>query len=135
VDLLQHFMGDEAWFHLSGYLNSHNSRLYKYINETFGSAIKNNANVFKILFRYWATENLHIIHEAPLHDQVGVWCALSGHRIVGPIFLRNTISSDEYPRILDGFYVQLIRDERLYYFFQQRRCYAPHIPETIGSLA
>jgi hypothetical protein len=39
VDPLQYFVTDEAWFHLSGYVNSRNSW-------------------------YWATENRYIIHNA-----------------------------------------------------------------------
>lgn len=39
---------DEVYFHLSGYVNSQNSR-------------------------YWDTDNPHVEHETPLHDQkVGV---------------------------------------------------------------
>ena len=54
---------DEAWFHLSGYVNSQNSR-------------------------HWAIETPHVNHEAPLHPvKIGVWCAISAQRIVGPIFL------------------------------------------------
>ena len=54
---------DEAWFHQTGYVNSQNSKT-------------------------WATENPHGIHESPLHSKkVGVWCAKSGQRIIGPIFV------------------------------------------------
>jgi hypothetical protein len=36
---------------------------------------------------HWDTENPHAVHEVPLHDEkVGVWCAVSGRRIIGPIF-------------------------------------------------
>jgi hypothetical protein len=54
------FMSDEAWFHLRGFMN----------------------------IGHWDTENLHAVNEVPLHDQkFGVWCAVSGRRIIGPIFL------------------------------------------------
>ena len=43
LDPLLYFMSDEAWFHLSGYVNSQN-------------------------MRYWSSENPHVIHETPLHD-------------------------------------------------------------------
>jgi hypothetical protein len=37
---------------------------------------------------HWDTENPHAVHEVPLHDQtVGVWCAVSGRRIIGPVFV------------------------------------------------
>ena len=63
LDPLLYFMSDEAWFHLSGYVNSQNTR-------------------------YWSFENPHLIHETPLHDlKIGVWCAVSGTMIVCPIFL------------------------------------------------
>ena len=63
LDPLLYFMWDEAWFHLSGYVNSQNTR-------------------------HWSSENPHVIHETPLHDlKIGVWCAVSGTKIVGPIFL------------------------------------------------
>jgi hypothetical protein len=43
------FYSDEAWYTLSGYVNSQNNR-------------------------YWSTENPHAVHEVPLHDlKVGVW--------------------------------------------------------------
>ena len=56
------FFTDEAWFNLSGYVNSQNNR-------------------------HWGAENPHVTFEIPLHDQkIGVWCAISARRIVGPIF-------------------------------------------------
>ena len=62
-DPLLYFMLDEAWFHLSEYVNSQNTR-------------------------YWSSENPHVIHETPLHDlKIGVWCAVSGTNVVDPIFL------------------------------------------------
>ena len=37
--------------------------------------------------RYWFSENPHVIYETPLNDlKIGVWCAVSGTKIVGPIF-------------------------------------------------
>jgi hypothetical protein len=57
------FLSDEARFHLQGYINMQNNR-------------------------YWSSKNPHLTHEAPLHPvKVGVWCALSARRIVGPVFL------------------------------------------------
>ncbi|XP_031333774.1 uncharacterized protein LOC116163798 [Photinus pyralis] len=56
------FYSDEAWVHLSGYVNSQN-------------------------YRTWAAENPHIFVETSLHPQkVGVWVAMSRRRIIGPIF-------------------------------------------------
>ena len=65
------FFTDEAWFHLSGYVNSQNSRL-------------------------WSSDNPHSLHTTPLHDKkVDVQVAIS-RRIVGPIFFMNTINSKHY---------------------------------------
>ncbi|RZC35577.1 hypothetical protein BDFB_015143 [Asbolus verrucosus] len=56
------FFSDEAWFHLSGYINSQNMRM-------------------------WSTDNPHIFIESPLHAQkIGVWMAVSRRRIIGPFF-------------------------------------------------
>ncbi|KAJ8886234.1 hypothetical protein PR048_012443 [Dryococelus australis] len=47
------FFTDEAWFHLSGYVNNQNSRI-------------------------WSFANPHVLHEKLLHCQkIGVWCAVS----------------------------------------------------------
>ncbi|PSN34039.1 hypothetical protein C0J52_17497 [Blattella germanica] len=49
LDPLLYFMSDEAWFHLTGHVNSQNTR-------------------------YWSTNNPYVIHEEPLHDsKIGVW--------------------------------------------------------------
>jgi hypothetical protein len=59
---------DEAWFHLSGYLNSQNTRI-------------------------WSTENPHEIIEVPLHPQkIGVWAAVTQRRIIGPIFFEGILT-------------------------------------------
>lgn len=56
------FYTDEAWFHLSGSINSQNTRL-------------------------WSIENPHLLNEQPMHpEKLGVWIAISRKRIVGPIF-------------------------------------------------
>ena len=56
------FFTNEAWFHLRGYVNSQNTRI-------------------------WTAENHHSVHEEPLHLQkIGVWFGISRRRIIGPIF-------------------------------------------------
>jgi hypothetical protein len=63
---------DEAWFHLSGYINAQNNR-------------------------YWININLKQMFEVPLHDRkIGVWCSITASQIVGPIFFENTINSERY---------------------------------------
>jgi hypothetical protein len=66
VDNLDVTFTDEVWFHLSGYVNTQNTRL-------------------------WLLENPHAVHEKPLHDQkLGVWVAISRWHTVGPLFLEET---------------------------------------------
>ncbi|KAJ3663138.1 hypothetical protein Zmor_007447 [Zophobas morio] len=90
------FFTDEAWFHLSGYVNSQN-------------------------YRTWATENPHIFVETSLHPiKVGVWVAISRRRIIGPIFFHDTVNADRYrTNILLPFFEQLHDDECQYGYFQQ----------------
>jgi hypothetical protein len=50
---------DEAHFHLDGFTNTHNCRI-------------------------WATENPVVIHEKPLHpERVTVWCAICSTDVIG----------------------------------------------------
>ena len=86
---------DEAWFHLSGYVNSQNTRV-------------------------WASENPHVFHESPLHsEKVGVWCAISGERIIGPIFFEETVNTVAYKNIFTDFVNQLDDMELTQGYFQQ----------------
>jgi hypothetical protein len=62
------FITDEAYFHLSGYVNIQNTRI-------------------------WSDENLHSVHQIPLRDiKIGVWRAVSTRRIIGPIFYHETVN-------------------------------------------
>jgi hypothetical protein len=76
VDILEKvFVFEEAWFHLSGYVNSQNSR-------------------------FWSSENPHLFHKVPLHSQkIGCWCAISRKRIVGPIFFSEIVTAEKYQEI------------------------------------
>jgi hypothetical protein len=105
LDPFQYFMSDEAWFHLSGHINSQNTR-------------------------HWCTENPHKLHEKPLHDpKIGVWCAVSGNGIVGPIFFDTNVNTEVYLRVFDEFYAQLTSYQREYSFFQQdgATCHTSHV--------
>ena len=75
---------DEAWFHLQGHVSSQSNR-------------------------YYATEKPNFVHETPLHYQkIGVWCAINGYRIIGPIFYDGTINAERYRNnILAPFFEQL----------------------------
>lgn len=96
LDMDLFFISDEAWFHLSGYVNSQNDR-------------------------YWAAENPHHFHHTPLHDlKVGVWCAVSARRIIGPIFFHQTVNSERYiANIFNPFVAALTEEETTYGYFQQ----------------
>ena len=101
---LLYFMSDEAWFHISGYVNSQNTR-------------------------YWSSENPHVIHETPLHDlKIDVWCAVSGTKIVGPIFFESTVNTDVYLHILEQFNDQLTPQDKMQFFFLQdgATCHTSH---------
>jgi hypothetical protein len=75
------FITDEAYFHLSGYVNIQNTRI-------------------------WSVENPHSVHQIPLHDiKIGVWCAVSARRIVGPILYHEIMNTDRYVwNILEPFF-------------------------------
>ena len=80
------FFSDEAYFHLSGYVNSQN-------------------------FRTWAPENPHQFVESPLFPQkIGVWCAVSRRRIIGPFFFHRIIKFRSVPRHFDAFWVPIRRN-------------------------
>lgn len=56
---------DEAHFHLNGYVNTQNCRI-------------------------WGAENPHAIQELPMHpEKVTVWCAMWAGKIIGPYFFEN----------------------------------------------
>jgi hypothetical protein len=83
------FCTDEARFHLSGYVNSQNNR-------------------------YRSAENPHSVHEVLLHDvKIGVWCAISAHEIIGPVFFQKTINSERYVRLIQtSFFRELTEEEK-----------------------
>ena len=79
--------------------------------------------------RYWSSENLYVIHETSLHDlKIGVWCAVSGTKIVGPIFFESTVNTDVYLYILRQFNDQLTPQDKMQFFFQQdgATCHTSH---------
>lgn len=90
------FFTDEAWFHLSGHVNSQNSRM-------------------------WSSENPQEFKEMPLHDEkIGVWCAISRARLIGPIFFTGTINQERYRiEILQPFLSRLTQTEVETGWFQQ----------------
>lgn len=105
------FMSDEAWFHLSGHVNSQNVRM-------------------------WSTENPHIVQEVPLHPiKIGVWCAVSARRIIGPVFFEGRVNSDFYVRtMLRPFLNELTQEEKDYGYFQQDGATAHTAHNSIATL-
>jgi len=53
--------------------------------------------------------------------KIGVWCAVSGTRIIGPIFFDRTVNMEVYMNIFEEFCAQLTEEERQSFFFQQDR--------------
>lgn len=88
ADFNYFFFSYEAWFQLDGYINSQN-------------------------YRVWSTNKPHAYVDKSLHPpKIGVWCAISRRRIVGPIFFETTIDSDTYCDIIQQFIALLKPDER-----------------------
>ena len=76
---------DEAHFHLGGYVNKQNCRI-------------------------WGLENPHAIHEQPMYPPKStVWCGLWANGIIGPYFFENadgatiTINPGRYRSMLRKF--------------------------------
>jgi len=89
------WFSDEAWFHLSGYVNSKNSRV-------------------------WASENPNAIHEEPPHsEKIGICCGVSQQCIIGPIFFDATITTAAYMEIFSTFVNQFDDEELSIRYFQQ----------------
>lgn len=105
------FFSDEAWFHVSGYINAQN-------------------------FRMWSADNPHFFRETPLHPlKVGVWLAVSRRRIIGPIFFDGNITAQRYrDELLRNFIEQLHDDELQNGFFQHDGATAHTTQETLAYL-
>lgn len=104
------FFSDEAWFTLSGYINSQNMRV-------------------------WSAANPHTFRESPLHPlKVGVWIAVSRRRIIGPIFFHETVTAQRYRNIVREFINQLHEDELQQGYFQQDGATAHTAQETLNYL-
>ena len=89
------FFSDEAWIHLSGYINSQNTRI-------------------------WSAHNPHEFVESPLHPlKIGIWMAMSRRRIVGRIFFQERLNSVSYCEIINQFVAQLTENENRNAWFQQ----------------
>jgi hypothetical protein len=90
------FFSDKAWFLLQGYIYTQNNR-------------------------YWSSQNPHLTHKVLLYPvKVGVWCAVSARRIVGPGLFNETINYERYVQVILGqSFPELTEEERLCGWFQQ----------------
>lgn len=102
---------DEAHFHLDGAVNTQNCRI-------------------------WGSTNPHAVQQQPLHSPyVTAWCGFTANFILGPYFfedvtttgfVRRTVTSDRYSRLLENFVVPALR---------QRGCLANTIFMQDGATA
>lgn len=102
---------DEAHFHLGGYVNKQNCRI-------------------------WGTENPHVVEEKPIHPQrVTVWCGFWSGGIIGPFFFENdegaavTVNGERYRAMLtDWFFGQMEEYDLDDIWFQQdgATCHTAH---------
>lgn len=102
------FFSDEAWFHLDGQVNAQNSRT-------------------------WSTFNPRLIRERPLHsEKIGVWCAISRKRVIGPLFYDQNVTAAVYQNLLLAFISLLEPDERQCWFQQDGA--AAHTAHTTTAM-
>lgn len=110
-------MSDEAHFHLSGYVNKQNSRI-------------------------WGSENPKATISVPIHsERVTVWCGFWGKGVIGSYFFENeagktvTVNGERYRSMLTNFLWSQIKNLNLNdVYFQQdgATCHTSH--ETIEML-
>lgn len=91
-------------------------------------------------YKVWSTKNLQAYRKRRLHHtKIGVWCAISRKRIVGPIFFYGIINSEVYCFIIQQFVALLLPKEH-YCWFEQNgaRCHTSIIfrytPRSIPEL-
>lgn len=86
-------MSDEAHFHLNGFINKQNCRI-------------------------WGTENPRVIHQRELHPQkCTVWCGVMSQEVIGPYFFEddfgNTVSvtGKRYRSMIENFLHPAVQDK------------------------
>jgi hypothetical protein len=86
--------------------------------------------------RMWSADNPHLFRETPLHPlKIGVWVSMSQRRLIGPIFLEDSVTTEKYRNnILDVFINQLHNDELTDMYFHQDGATAHTARETLRYL-
>lgn len=110
-------LSDEAHFHLNGFVNRQNCRI-------------------------WGSENPHVIQEKPMHPQkCTIWCALWAGGIIGPYFFEDeggnavTVNGVRYREMLSGFFFNETNDLNLNdMWFQQDGATCHTARETVTLL-
>ena len=113
MDYKKIWFTDEAHFQLDGYVNKQN-------------------------YRHWGTQNPHLGIARPLHPKrVTVWCAISYGRIIGPIFLTDSITGPVYKeQILEKSFRTIRRLGMIKsYWFQQDGARPHSTDENLGRIA
>ncbi|GBL79126.1 hypothetical protein AVEN_92377-1 [Araneus ventricosus] len=99
---------DEAHFHLNGIVNKQN-------------------------WRFWGSENPYWCEAKPLYSpKVTVWAAVCSRGIIGPFFIRETVTSERYVAILEQFVAtqQVLEDRPRTEWFMQDGA-QPHRTEQV----
>ena len=93
-------MTDEAYFHLNGYVNKQNSRL-------------------------WGTENQRVLHQHQLHPlRCTAWCGIMADRIIGPYFFEDdnehaeNVTGASYRTMLENYLRPLVENNHDMWFQQ-----------------
>ncbi len=88
IEKLTRIFSDKVMFYLSGYVNSQN-------------------------YHIWSINNPHNFEETSLHTiKVNIWCTISKHLVVGPIFFFDkTSDSNVYMKIIQDLIALLEEDE------------------------
>jgi hypothetical protein len=96
------FFTDEAWFHVSSFVNCHN-------------------------YRIWSAWS---VVEVPSHSiKIGGLVVKSGGRIIGQIFFNETTNAQRFQRLLGPFVNELDCVELTNGYFRQDSA-TPHMPQT-----
>ena len=107
-------MSDEVHFHLNGFINKQNCRI-------------------------WGSENPHVTAERQLHPQkCTVWCGVTVDEVIGPYFFKNegenvTVTGARYRQMLEDFVRPWVQNKPSMWF-QQDGATAHTARETLNLL-